>query len=778
MAANPKQADTLIPDLDQAERFLSLLDPEAEEFTFQVLPEASDGKGGKRGHSEVFQGPFDQFADILTRAQSAGCYIGVMVNEGDGITHPPAKTCRSKASVKRVRAIFQEDDGDGKRPPLEPHIEVESSPGKFHRYWLVEGLSKGDFTAVMKVMVDKYGSDKAAKDLARVLRLPGFYHQKGEPFLVWIVHESGGLPYTRDQIMEAFQPEPVHTHQAPPEPEPTNGKHVTPEMIARAKRPAIDAAIRTRDNLKLPRHDEIYQLGHCIRRDLLKRGEYLEQADDLLIAALKTFEADMRPTDTSGVIAPMNWDAELETIRAGYLNRGGEPDRPGTRKGDFDDVQFGEVEDEPEAANDPLEKFPDPFPGFMAEVVSRALETAPKPQPDLTTLAVLVGMAGAIGGHYHLPDGMRLNLYGIGVADTGEGKDRPQQVAKAIVKESGAQVIGKPGSGQGLEDAISDYAPLFITQDEVAHWFEAINGRNKMPYLIELAAVLLKLFSSSAETYYTRQLANIGNKGTQTSRAVEHPSLSLLGFSTPQKLGESLTTANIEDGLVGRMLMAVGLPEVTPRRVKHAFAIGDRTNDARAVGESQAQVVGCGSGEFRTRRLIEIQIEPSADDELDRMLGAFDAAKKEPNVTQYAKAIYARSYEKAARVAGVLAVWDSPASPVVTTDHVNWAEALVKASNSAMIWFAGTHLHNGLVQANAAKVKDVIGKIVSGRVKPRKSYQKELIVNGKAPRALCLKATHLSNDEFSIAVKHLAAMEEIVVSPEGEEGPAWLRRVA
>jgi hypothetical protein len=54
-------------------------------------------------------------------------------------------------------------------------------------------------------MVEAHGSDPDGKDLARVLRRPGSWHQKGEPHQVRIV---GGCEarYGRDELIKAFPP--------------------------------------------------------------------------------------------------------------------------------------------------------------------------------------------------------------------------------------------------------------------------------------------------------------------------------------------------------------------------------------------------------------------------------------------------------------------------------------------------------------------------------------------------------------------------------------------
>ena len=124
----------------------------------------------------------------------------MMVNEGDG-------QGRSKENVVRVRAVFVDDD-NGKPGGLEklkaafppPHIIVESSPGKYHGYWFVSDMPLDQFTPMQTKLAAKFGSDPAIKDLPRVMRLPGFLHQKGEPFMTRIVEINEAPPYTMAEL--------------------------------------------------------------------------------------------------------------------------------------------------------------------------------------------------------------------------------------------------------------------------------------------------------------------------------------------------------------------------------------------------------------------------------------------------------------------------------------------------------------------------------------------------------------------------------------------------
>lgn len=191
-------------DLAQAERFLTLLDEEAAHWCFRTFPEK---RGAGRGRN--YSGELATVSDALRLDNGNGRGVYVVVNEGG----------HSGKDITRIRAVFADFDPPKtaampERFDLEPHIIVESSRGKHHVYWLVDGLEVGQFEAVQKAIVARYGSDPVPCDLPRVMRLPGFIHCKpadaahdGRPFQSRIIHESGALPYTAETILGAFATE-------------------------------------------------------------------------------------------------------------------------------------------------------------------------------------------------------------------------------------------------------------------------------------------------------------------------------------------------------------------------------------------------------------------------------------------------------------------------------------------------------------------------------------------------------------------------------------------
>jgi hypothetical protein len=179
----------IVPDFEMAARFLFWLDPDGI-YTFQTL---GDGKSkSDRSLTRVFHGTLDQHKNELVRLNALGAGIFVMVNRGDGIIHPGKKTCRTTQNVLEVRALFVDLDGAPLDPVrdggVHPDVIVESSPGKWHAYWFARDCPLGDFGLRQRQLAEKFQGDHVVHDLPRVMRLPGFVHQKTDPFMSNLIY--------------------------------------------------------------------------------------------------------------------------------------------------------------------------------------------------------------------------------------------------------------------------------------------------------------------------------------------------------------------------------------------------------------------------------------------------------------------------------------------------------------------------------------------------------------------------------------------------------------
>jgi len=188
----------LMPNLDTARAFLRTLDSTGV-FSFATFPDSGDEPHLRRR----FHGPLDAaLIAELVALNSSNAGVFVTVNELDGRGY-----CAT--NVTRVRAVFVDLDGADVEPvlgwSLKPHMVVESSPGKWHAYWLVEGLPTAAFIGVQVALAHLFGGDPKVCDLPRVMRLPGFYHRKGTSVQVALnTVEAEFPPYTVEQVRAAL----------------------------------------------------------------------------------------------------------------------------------------------------------------------------------------------------------------------------------------------------------------------------------------------------------------------------------------------------------------------------------------------------------------------------------------------------------------------------------------------------------------------------------------------------------------------------------------------
>jgi len=198
-----------LDSLEDARKFLNFLH-EGGSFTFQTF---SDKKEGNSLNPKVLHGSFEDHAVELRRLNHAGAGIFVTVNETNGLG-------RKASDIVRVRAHFVDSDDEpieevAKRFSLKPHMLIETSEGRGHAYYLVSDSPLLEFKQIQERLILTLGTDPLIKDLPRVMRVPGFYHMKGEPRLVKLVQMEDGLqPYTKEEILSALPPQDAsHTEK-------------------------------------------------------------------------------------------------------------------------------------------------------------------------------------------------------------------------------------------------------------------------------------------------------------------------------------------------------------------------------------------------------------------------------------------------------------------------------------------------------------------------------------------------------------------------------------
>ena len=176
-AAEVKLGTELEVSLEECERFSRAI-ASSGQLTFQTYSEGADARRDVARSRGILHGSLRVHSPKLIVANRSGRSVCLMINQGDG-------RGRANENVVAIRAIFLDLDGAPLEPVTQarspPSITVESSPGRYHAYWLVRNMPLADFKAAQKALAKKFGGDGSVCDLARVMRLPGFIHRKREP---------------------------------------------------------------------------------------------------------------------------------------------------------------------------------------------------------------------------------------------------------------------------------------------------------------------------------------------------------------------------------------------------------------------------------------------------------------------------------------------------------------------------------------------------------------------------------------------------------------------
>jgi hypothetical protein len=184
------------PDCDTAEKFLKAISGTTK-GTFFAGHDREESRPPWQRH-----GLLERLLRKMCELSERGYGIYVAINETDGSGK------RTVDHIIRVRACFVDLDGapltNSQRLQLRPHIVVTTSSGRYHLHWRVQGVGRDEFTSLQRRLARLMNGDPAVSDLSRVMRLPGFPHQKREPFMIVAQYSERAEPYSRAELLKAL----------------------------------------------------------------------------------------------------------------------------------------------------------------------------------------------------------------------------------------------------------------------------------------------------------------------------------------------------------------------------------------------------------------------------------------------------------------------------------------------------------------------------------------------------------------------------------------------
>jgi hypothetical protein len=339
-------------------------------------------------------------------------------------------------------------------------------------------------------------------------------------------------------------------------------------------------------------------------------------------------------------------------------------------------------------------------PGFIDEVMTYTLQTAPYPERTLAFCGALSLQALLAGRKVRDVADNRTNLYVLGLANSGAGKDYPRKVNQKILLEAGAP--GSLGdtfaSGEGIEDRLFTQPSVLFQTDEIDGLMAKINlGKDARHEGI--MNVLLKMYTSAGSLYPMRV------KAGKEAGLIDQPCLCIFGTAIPKYYYEALSLKMLTNGFFARMFIL----ETGKRGRGQDVVVRDPPASVIEAARWWVDFVpGQKRGNLADWHPVPKFVEPTS--EAFELLRAFrqraddQYSQSEDKGDPVGMAIWARANEKARRLALIYACSANRLDMRIDADAARWACAFVEHQTRRMLFMAAEYVAEDEFEARCKKL--------------------------------------------------------------------------
>jgi hypothetical protein len=384
---------------------------------------------------------------------------------------------------------------------------------------------------------------------------------------------------------------------------------------------------------------------------------------------------------------------------------------PNDDPGDVDLSSFAPLQSGRAEKHDyPIERPPDPgpfpdhllrVPGFIQDVIAFNLATATRPQPVLAMAAAICLQAVLAARKVRDERGNRTNVYCVGIAPSGAGKDHARKVNKNVLFEAGLNAHeGNEdlASDAGLVTAVENEPAILFQIDEFGRFLRTIGDPKKAPHLFNVLTALMKLYSSADTIFRGKAYAD-----KKRNKVVDQPCVSVYGTTVPENFFESLTADSLSDGFIARLLVFEA--DATPARQRSRAAPVPEAILAIARSWGDFKPGGNLRAEHPSPVIIECTAEAGAV--FDELAALVDMELRRDEA---GRSLWARAEEKACRLALIYACSRNPQQPSIDEEAARWACDLSVYLTRRMLFVCHEWVADGQFDARQKRVLRIVRK--------------------------------------------------------------------
>jgi hypothetical protein len=356
-------------------------------------------------------------------------------------------------------------------------------------------------------------------------------------------------------------------------------------------------------------------------------------------------------------------------------------------------------------------------PGLVGGIAKWINDSSVKPQPVLALGASLAAVSALVGQKIQSPERLRTNIYSLGIAESGSGKERARQAISQLFVDAGAgdrAAVDEVTSDSAILAAIGATQSSLFLLDELGLFLRLVGSPKASPHLQNIESILLKLYGLSSGTFQ-KQYANAKN-----NVVIDQPHLSIYATTVPRNFFQSLTSDAVSGGLLGRFSLFFS-EDPNPERVQVPF---DAFDPPRALVDQcrawEAQPYNRKPGNMGDDRRIHPIVMRLSDD-ARAVFSDADAQSRRIERDVLADggdpAIFRRVEATAIKFAMIRAA--GRFQPQVGIGDAEWAAQLALYQTGRMHWEVTRHVADNATESNLQRVEAVLakhGKITMGEL--------------------------------------------------------------
>lgn len=321
------------------------------------------------------------------------------------------------------------------------------------------------------------------------------------------------------------------------------------------------------------------------------------------------------------------------------------------------------------------------LPGIIGETIRWITKHAIYEQPELAMLNVIAFAGTVFGRKYASPLDTRTNVYLIGVARTGGGKDHSRKMINYLAMESGlSNWIGGNSirSDTGMLRGLSNNACQLLQLDEFGLLMQGLSDRSAGYHVKSIGKALMSLYSDSNSVYHHGDYADEKAKPIK----IAYPHLCIYGTTTEDSYIPALKRSAIKSGELNRFIVIPSRASPVPKRDMPRKEIEEDIVEwwsqfSPRFGNSVGALMNNASGAPAT-----IAVEWGDCEELQYTLNIEQT--KMVHSDDAMRDLWSRLFENTIKIAMIFAISRDPQHPVFLEQDFIYAKSIVTASIAYM----------------------------------------------------------------------------------------------